>query len=114
MPQQTKLGRTEGDLMAAPAHAVPRDIHFDIGEGELFAGERRSYAAKHGARTRNQLARAKRLGHIVVRARLEAADAISFLAARGQHHDRHIGSRRATAEPPADLNAADALDHPIE
>ena len=39
---------------------------------------------------RDQLARAERLGDIIVGAGLEPADAVLFLAARGEHDDRHV------------------------
>ena len=71
---------------------------------------RRSTAPSPG----DQLARAERLGHIIVGAGLEAANAVSFLAARGQHDDRNVGGRRAAAQAAADFDAADALDHPVE
>ena len=51
-----------------------------------------------------QLTRRERLRHVVVRADLEADDAVELLVASGEHHDRHV---RLGAHPPADLEAVD-------
>ena len=96
------------------ADPVRFDVHLDIGVGELLAGERGPHPAEDGADARQQLARAERLGHIIVGAGLEAANAVALLAARGQHDDRHVRGRCAAPQPPANLDPADALDHPVE
>jgi hypothetical protein len=82
--------------------------------GPLLAGKRRPNAPKHRTDSRNQLARAERLGHIIVGAGLEPADAVAFLAARGQHDDRDMRCRRLAPKPPANLDAAHPFDHPVE
>ena len=114
MLEQAELGRAERDRRAAAAHAVRGDVHLDVGISQLLAGQRRPHPAKHGADAGDQLARAERLGDIIVGAGLEAADAVALLAARGQHDDRHVGRRRAAAQAAADFDPADALDHPVE
>ena len=81
------------------------DVHFDVGVSELLAGQRGPHPAQHRADPGDQLARAERLGHIIVGAGLEAADPVALLAARGEHDDRHVGglarrrSRRQTSMP---------------
>ena len=113
MSRRNSVGPS-GTVLPAAANPVRGDVHLDVGIGELLAGQRRTNPAKHRADAGDQLARAERLGHIIVGAGLEAADPVALLAARGQHHDRHVGGRRAAAQAAADLDPADALDHPVE
>src|SRR5690348_13848267 len=44
MLEQPEFGRAERNLLAGPAHAMRRDIHFHIGISKLLAGERGPYA----------------------------------------------------------------------
>ena len=60
----------------------------------------RARAAQDDVDARHQLARAERLGHIVVAAHLEPEDAVDLLVARRQEQDRHIG---CAPDQPADL-----------
>ena len=70
-------------------------------------GRRRPSASRcgppqHGAHARHELARAERLGDVVVGADLQAVQTIVFLDARGEHDDRQVGfaaDRRATSMP---------------
>ncbi len=66
------------------ADAVRRDIHLDIGVSELLTSQCRSNPAHDRANPRNQLARAERLGDVIVGAGFEAANAVAFLAARSR------------------------------
>src|SRR3989304_1491719 len=45
-------------------------------------------AAEHGAHPGAQLARAERLGHVIIRAELEPDQLVRLVRARGEHHDR--------------------------
>src|SRR3546814_9161341 len=78
------------------------DVHLDIGIAHLLSGQRRAYPAEHGPDARHQLARGEGLGHIIVRPGFESADAVGFLAARGEHDDRHIGRFRPAPQATAD------------
>jgi hypothetical protein len=55
-------------------------------------------APHHRADAREQLARRERLHDVVVDARVEPADAVGFLAARGQHDDRHFARQIVLAQ----------------
>src|SRR6478672_10243432 len=103
MPQQPELGRAEWDWVAVAADPVAADVHLDVGITELLASQRRADAAQNRADPGHELARAERLGHIIVGARVEAADTVALLAARSQHHDRNIGGCRAAAQASTDL-----------
>ena len=77
MLEQPELGRAEATTCAVAADAVAGDVHFEVGIGELLAGQRRADPAHHRADPRDQLLGAERLGHIIVGAGLEAADAVA-------------------------------------
>ncbi|MNL53631.1 hypothetical protein D3C87_1768950 [compost metagenome] len=51
---------------------------------------------------------------IVIGAGGQAPDALFFLAAGGEHDDRHAGGFLAGAEAPAELDARDFGQHPVE
>ena len=65
---------------------------------------------------RHQLARAKRLNHVVVRAQLQALNSVRFLHARRQHQDVHIGNGRIRimAQAAGDLPAVNARQHEVK
>src|SRR5438270_556415 len=112
--EQPKFGRAERDRIAAAPHPMRSDIHLKVGINELLASERGPDTTEDGADAGDELARAERLGHIIVGAGVETADAVALLATRCQHHDRDVGRGRAAAQATADLDPADALDHPVE
>jgi hypothetical protein len=68
-------------------------------------------ATEHRTDPHRQLARAERLGHVVVGADLEPRQPLVLLAQRGQHHHR---DGPPLAQPPADLEAVDAGQHQVE
>jgi hypothetical protein len=63
----------------------------------------RRLAPQHGVDARHELARVEGLGEVVVRAHLEADDAVHVVALRGEHDDRHVFAplrrRRQMARP---------------
>ena len=69
-------------------------------------------AAQHRVDARDQLARVEGLGQVVVRAHLQADDAVDVLALGGEHDDGH-GVLRA-AQAPADRQAVFAGEHQVE
>ena len=64
--------------------------------GCRFAGQA-ARAAQDRLDARQQLARAERLGQVVVGAHLQADDAVGLLAARGEHDHRDLGLRAQVA-----------------
>ena len=85
----------------------PIRIGFLLGAGTV-AG---SAAAQHRPDPRDHLAGAEGLDHVVVGAQLEADDAVHLGAARGQHHDRHVG---APAQLAADVAAVAVGEAEVE
>jgi tripartite-type tricarboxylate transporter receptor subunit TctC len=68
-------------------------------------------APKHGANAREQLARAERLGEVVVGAELEAHHPVGFFAAAGEHDDGNLGF---VAQAPCERHAVFAPELQIE
>ena len=54
-------------------------------------GRRAVAASQHGLDAQDQLARAERLGHVVVRAEFQAGDAVTLVRSSGEHDDRDVG-----------------------
>ena len=71
-------------------------------------------AAEQGPDARHQLARAERLGDVVVGPQLEADDAVRLLGAGREHDDGQRAGLGGAAQRAADLEAVDAGQHEIE
>jgi hypothetical protein len=70
--------------------------------------------AQMGVDARDQLLRAERLDDVVVGAEFEAADAIRFFAARGEHDDRRRRRARILADGLAHEQTVHAGQHEVE
>ena len=113
--QQAKLGGGQRHIAAAHGGAVRRRVEADLAElddrgGLLFAG----VPAQDRLDPQDDLARAERLGDVVVGAELEADDAVELLALRGQHDERQAGGRGVALEQARELEAVEARQHQIE
>ena len=71
-------------------------------------------AAQHGPHARHQLARAERLGQIVVGAQLQADQPVGLLHAGGEHDDRQAVGGRVLAQGAGDVEAVQAGQHQVE
>src|SRR6266545_2567451 len=111
--QQLELPRGQGDRAPGDLGLPGRRVdHHVAGVHAALLGRRVAPgAAEHAADSGDQLPRAERLHHVVVRAELEPDDPVGLVAAGGQHHDR---DRRAGAEPPAHLEAVHAGQHQVQ
>ena len=114
MAQQLELGRAERHRGAAAAHLVGGDVELEVLEAQRHAGKCGTDPAEQGPDPRRELNRAERLGHIIVRPGLQAADPVRFLAAGGQHDDRQVGRVGRAAQPAAHLDSRQLLQHPVE
>ena len=94
--EQVELLAREIELLAAEAGDAGRGVELQLTDPNRLlvrAGAvSRGAPSQHGPYPRDHLAGAERLDHIVVGAQLEADDLVHLGAARGQHHDRHIGA----------------------
>ena len=115
--QQVELPDRQGELYRAQPGHPAADVHPQRPVGERLRSvteARRATVvpAQHGLHPQHQLPGRERLGHVVVRAELQAEHPVRLLAERGQHHDRH--PVRAGPQPPADLQAIDHGQHQVE
>ncbi len=108
--EQLELGGRQVDGPAGD-HLVPRPRQGDVADAAIGLLIGLSGAPQHGLHASGQLARAERLGHVVVGAELEAGDAVGLVVARGQHDHRQA---RAGADAAADLEAVDAGQADVE
>src|SRR5215471_4391236 len=91
--QEVELLAREFDRFTSTADLVAAEVDFDVAESVAVLILRESLrAAQHRFDAGQQLANGKRLGDVVVGAKLESHDLVHFLAAGGQHDD---GDRRA-------------------
>jgi hypothetical protein len=71
--------------------------------------------AQHGADARQQLARLKGLGQVVVGAQLQADDAVHRVALGGEHQHRHLGRGAGQrADAAAHVQAVHVGQHQVE
>ena len=114
MAQQAEFRGAELHGAAVAGHPMSGRIHGDAGKFQRAALQGRAQTPQHRADTRNELARGKRLGHVIVRTGFEAADTIRLVTAGGKHDDRQIGGGRRAAQAAADFDARKIGDHPVE
>ena len=70
--------------------------------------------AQHRLDPRHQLARGERLGDVVVRAHLQALNAIILRGARRQEDDRNHAQRGILPQPAAEIEAVSAGHHNVQ
>ena len=100
--------------LLAAEHAVRGAVDAQAAELDHAVAVVAVRAAHDRADARDQLARRERLDHVVVDAGFEAADAIDFLAARGEHDDRNLARELFLAQAAREIQAAHARQHPVE
>ncbi len=100
--------------LTAPGDTVGCGVERQIADHQHLAGQCRADAAHDRADPGNQLARGERLGDIVVRAGFQPAHAVVLCFARGEQDDGNVCGFLGAAQAAADLDAAGALDHPVE
>jgi hypothetical protein len=86
----------------------------DIAHRDHLGEQVRLGTAQQAVGARQQLAHRERLDDVVVRARLETAHTVGLLAARRQHDERQALGGRLLAQAPAQLDAGQAGQHPVE
>src|ERR1019366_1898044 len=101
--QQIVFRRRQLEIFALALHDAAFKVHFDLGEVDHLARVAAG-AAQHGANACHQLARAKRLHHVIVGADFQQQHLIDFIAQCAQHDYRRGHPRRPQLL--ADLGAA--------
>ena len=108
--EEIELQRGEGDADAAAGDLVARHIDLEVPDVQDL---RRLGLPLTQARpdASHELGGLERLGHVVVRTRLEAAHHIRRVRLGREHHDRHV---RLGSDELADLDAVDAGEHEVQ
>ena len=103
--QQLELGRGEHHLDAVGEDPAPRRVQLTDADlpHRLGVGRGAGAAAQHGPDPGDQLARAERLGDVVVGTELQPHDAVNLVVAGGQ--EDHRSPVAALAQPSAQLRA---------
>ena len=111
--QQRELAVSEAQLLLAQLRALCQQIQVQVAALQLGAvvALRGVGAPQQGAHTRQQLAQAKGLHHIIIRAALQPHDAVQLCAARSEHDDGHFG---AAPQHAADGDAVQAGEHQVQ
>jgi hypothetical protein len=98
--QQVPLGRRQPDARVprrpVAGYALGGQVHRQVTERDARLLLRRRAAPHGSAHPGEQLIDPERLGHVVVRARVEGLDLVGGIGAARQHDDRH---RRPPAQP---------------
>ena len=72
------------------------------------------HPAQHRLHPEHQLADAERLDHVVVRAQLQALDAVRLLSLGGDHHHRRPAEVRVLLDEPEHLAARQVGEHQVQ
>src|SRR2546430_7226808 len=113
-PEQIELGAGQRKFAAVGVRdmaLVEIDAEGRVDQKAAAVDRRRFGSAQDRANARRQFARIERFWQIIVRAHLEADDAVDILALGRQHQDRHP---RAGAQPPTDRQPVFARQHDVE
>ncbi len=90
--QEPVLGGTELDVLPASDDLAPREVNRKIcvNHQRFFRlSLRRLHSAQHGAEAARELARAERLGNIVVGPQVETSNPVFLISLDRQHDDRN-------------------------
>ncbi len=113
--QQPVFGGPERDLPLAGADPMAGVVQLQaLDLDDVSAAPAGADAAQHRLDAREQLARRKRLGDVVVGAALETAHFVLLLGARGQHDDRDLLGVLGALQGAGELQAAHVRQHPID
>src|SRR5580698_5811155 len=112
--QDVELLAGEMNLLAAPGDVTLDRVETNLADlnRRVFGANGRLDAADGRAHTRNQFARAERLGDVIVGAQVERLYLFFFLVAHCQHENRQ--ARRGGANAAQRLHAADARHVHVE
>ena len=110
--QQVELGAGEADRLSGAGNAVAVEIDLQIaGAYESRLVDAAPHAAQHCSHAGHKLTRREGLGDIVVRAQLQADEAVGLFDAGGEHNDRHV---RPAPQRAADVQAIHSRQVQVE
>ncbi len=102
------------DFALPGAHAVARIVELQPLHFHDVAGACRSSTPQHGLDARQQLARRKGLGDVVVRAAFEAAHLVLLLGPGGEHDHRDLLGVLGALQRARQLQSAHVRQHPVD
>jgi len=112
--QEFEFLHREVDRLAAARDGARVEIHRHVStleEPTRVAHRLGRAPPQNGTHASDELRRAERLRHVVVRAELEAKDAVHLLAARAHHQDRHA---RGLADLAENVATVSVRKHDVE
>src|SRR6185312_9579134 len=112
--QQPVFGRTQIDRAARAGDALLLAVELDVADRQDAGDPLRIGAAQERAHARQEFRHRERLDDVIVGAGGEAAHLLAFLAAGGEHDDRQRAGFRPRPQTPAQLDAGQAGQHPVE
>ena len=112
--EQAIFGRAEIDRTARTRNAALVAIEFDVAIGQHGGEPFGAGTAQQRLHPRQEFRHRERLDDVIVRAGGEAAYALAFLAARGEHDDRQLLGFRPRPQPTAQFDAGEARQHPVQ
>ena len=110
--EELELGRRQLDGRAAHLGPHPRQVEDDVADVDRLGGLGRSIGpAEDCPDPCHELARAERLGEVVVGTELEAQQLVELVVARGEHDDR---DGRVTPKLAGDVEAVEPRQPEVE
>ena len=111
--QQSEFGGRNIRGLSADHERHGVAMQFEIGSGNA-GGQRLLKAPQHGPDAGCEFASPERFGNVIVRAKIQAANAILLTSARGQENNRDARKVTAFANLAADFKTAVAGNHDVE
>ena len=112
--EQTELSGSGGHHGTANGESHGGRINLDFADGHRAGRQGALEAAENGFDTSHKFARTKRLGDVVVGAKLEAKNTVGFTALGCEKNDGNCREARSLADVATDLEAILAWDHDVE
>lgn len=112
--EQAELGSGGRDHTATNGKRHGGGIDLDVTDFHRARRERALEAAQHSLNPGDKLARAERLGDVIVGAEFKSKDAIGFTAFGGKKDDRNRGQTGHLADGAADFEAVFAGNHNVQ
>ena len=110
--EEVELGCGELDWRARARHGVPLLVEHDVREAENVARKLGSGSTQDCLHASDELGQAERLRHVVVASRAQRLDLVLGRVLRGE--EQHDALEALGAEAPADLDALEIGEHPVE
>src|SRR5581483_1707980 len=112
--QETEFRGGGGDEIATDGERHGTVVDDNVAGGDDGRRQGTLEAAEHSLDAGDELARAERLGDVIVRTEIEAGDFIGFRSFRGEEDDRRHGNIAVVADLAADVETVVSGNHDVE